>query len=159
MIQYQSTQYNSTPYNRHYKHSENFKKMIFGQSLATSPHHWLVILPISASNSGESEFLFYIKGYLSIFQKCQPKKNQVFDYCVPTFVLIFWTPHSHQKAVQSIGELTKVLDIPSSLVAEFFQQKRYLGVGRSGPWQEIPIIYSWDVTSGINEVQIDISDK
>ena len=125
MIQYQSTQYNSTIYNRHYKHSDNFKKMIFGQSLATSTHHWLVILPISASNSGESEYLLFIhKGASPYFPEMPTKKTS-------GPIVDFLDPPS-----------TKVLDIPSSLVAEFFQQKRYLGVGRSGPWQEIPM-YSW----------------
>ena len=54
MIQYQSTQYTFKLYNRHYKHSDNFKEIMFGKlKKATSPHHWLGILRKGASKIGQ----------------------------------------------------------------------------------------------------------
>ena len=119
-------------YNRHYKHSDNFKEIIFGKlKKATSPHHWLGILPKKVHQRlAESEFLWYLR----IPQKCPTKKNQVFDHCV----LLCFNVDEKDPFLSKNWEWTidlpwpefQVLDIPSSLVAEFFQQKRHLGLGR-----------------------------
>lgn len=70
-------------YNRPYKHSDNFKKIIFGKlKKATSTHHWLGILRKSAKSGRIREFLRYLR----IPQKCPTKEEPgVWSLCSPIF--------------------------------------------------------------------------
>lgn len=66
-------------YNRSYKHSDNFKEIIFGKlKKATSPHHWLGILRKRCIKDWPNS---WIRG-ISVSPRNAQQKTQVFDHCV-----------------------------------------------------------------------------